>query len=329
MPGVSETREQDAVLTTTLANYRNKLIENIFDVYPFLSWLNGKLGVAMRGSTVKEVKPGGESIVEQLLYEQNSTVKSYSGWEQLDTTAQDGMTIARFSWKQYAAAIGINGHERRVNRAEQQLLNLYKAKIMQAEMSLRDRLSRDAFSDGTGNGSKNLTGLAAICSATTTLGGLSPTTFTWWQPYVAASVGSFATNGIDAIRTGVNTISRGNDGPDAMFTDQTNHERYESALQTKQQYTYVGTNDKAGDAGFKTLAFRGIPIFFDRDCTANTLYMLNSRYLKFAVLEGADFATGPFITPENQDGGVAQIIFEGNLVTNNRRNLGRLAGFSA
>lgn len=329
MAGISESRTWDAVLTTTLANYRKTLIDNIFDVYPLLSWLNGKLGMAMRGSTVKEVKTGGESIVEQILYEMNSTVDSYSGYGQLLTIPQEGMTIARFSWKQYAGAISMSGHERRVNKGEAAMIKLFESKAKQTEMSLRDRMSRDAYADGTGNGSLNLTGLAAIVSATTTVGGLSPTTFPWWKAYSATSVGSFATNGIDAIRTGVNTISRGNDAPDAMFTDQTNHERYESALQTKQQYAYVGTNKAVGDAGFQALAFRGIPMFFDRDCTANTLYMLNSRYLKFCVLKGADFDTSEFVTPENQDAGAAQILFEGNLVTNNRRNLGLLSGFSA
>ena len=31
MAGVSETRQIDALLTTTLANFREKLVDNIFD----------------------------------------------------------------------------------------------------------------------------------------------------------------------------------------------------------------------------------------------------------------------------------------------------------
>lgn len=84
MAGLSETRVQDSLLTTTLANFREKMVDNIFDVYPLLSWLNGKLGTAMRGSSVKRVLDGGESLVEHLLYGQNSTVKSYAGSEELD-----------------------------------------------------------------------------------------------------------------------------------------------------------------------------------------------------------------------------------------------------
>lgn len=64
--GLVETRTWNDVLTTTLANYRKQLIDNIFDVYPLLSWLNGKLGIAMRGASVKRVIEGGESIVKLL-----------------------------------------------------------------------------------------------------------------------------------------------------------------------------------------------------------------------------------------------------------------------
>lgn len=62
MPGLTESRTYEALLTTTLANYRKQLVDNIFDDYPFLSYINGKLGKAMRGDTIKRTVDGGESI---------------------------------------------------------------------------------------------------------------------------------------------------------------------------------------------------------------------------------------------------------------------------
>jgi len=100
------------------------------------------------------------------------------------------------------------------------MINLLSAKTKQAEMSLKDRLSGDAFGDGTGNGSKNLTGLAALVSSTATVGGLSPTTYTWWVSNVTGSAGSFAATGIDKMRTSFNNVSFGNDKPDGIFTTQ-------------------------------------------------------------------------------------------------------------
>ena len=325
MPGVSETRTYDALLTTTLANYRKQLVDNIFDDYPFLSYINGKLGKAMRGSSIKRTVDGGESIVEHLLYETNSTVKSYAGAESLDTTLQEGMTIARYNWKQYAVSVGITGLEKRNNQGEAAMINLLSSKAKQAEMSLRDRMSVDAFADGTGNGSKNLTGLAALVSSTITVGGISPTTYTWWVPTVTSSAGSFAATGVDKMRTMFNTITFGNDKPDFIITTQSVYEFYEKALQPQERFA----SNTVADAGFMNLTFKGVPIVFDRDCTSGYMYFLNSKYLSFVVHKDADFTTGPFVTPENQDVSTAMILFQGNLTTNNRRKLGVITGITA
>lgn len=325
MPGLVESRQWDSLLTTTLANYRAQLIDNIFNDYPFLSYINGKLGKAIRGGSVKRTVNGGESIVEHLLYEKNSTVKSYAGAETLDTTLQEGMTIARYLWKQYAASIGITGLEKRNNQGEAAMINLLQAKATQAEMSLKDRLSTDGYADGTGNAGKNLTGLAALVSTTATVGALSPTTFTWWQANVSATAGSFAATGIDKMRTMFNNVTFGNDKPDSIFTDQTTFEYYEKALQPQERFA----GNAVADAGFLNITFKGIPVIFDRSCTSGYMYFLNSKYLSFVVHEDADFSTGPFITPENQDVSTAMILLQANLTTNNRRKLGVITGITA
>lgn len=326
MAGVAETRTYDALLTTTLANFRKQLIDNIFDTYPLLSYLNGKLGRSMRGGgSIKRTVEGGESIVEHILYELNGTVKSYSGAETLDTTLQEGMTIARYAWKQYAVSIGITGLEKRNNQGEAAMINLLTAKTTQAEMSMKDRMSVDAFGDGTGNGGKNLTGLAALVSTTATVGGIAPGTYTWWKGDVTTSAGSFAAAGVDKMRTTFNNITFGNDKPDSIFTDQTTFEYYEKALQPQERFS----SNKVADAGFLNLTFKGVPLMFDRDCTSGYMYFLNSKYLSFVVHRDADFATGPFVTPENQDVSTAMILFQGNLTTNNRRKIGVIQGITA
>ncbi|MDE2015956.1 MAG: phage major capsid protein [Patescibacteria group bacterium] len=221
--------------------------------------------------------------------------------------------------------MSILGIERRNNQGEAALLRLLEAKATQAEMSLKAVMSPDAFGDGTGNNSKALTGLAAIVSTTATCGGLAPATFAWWKGNVTSSVGSFAANGINNMRIAFNNVTFGNDKPDFLVTDQTTFQYYEAALQPAERFV----NTKAADAGFQTLTFKGVPLFFDRDCTAGYMYFLNSKYLKFVVHRDADFATGPFITPENQDASTAQILFQGNLTTNNRRMNAVLQGITA
>jgi hypothetical protein len=314
----------DALLTTTLANYRKTLIDNIFDDYPLLSYMNGRLGRAVRGGSIKELKDGGESLIEHIMYEQNSTVDSYAGYELLDTTPQEGFTQARYTWKQYSTSISISGLEERSNRGEAAMINLLQAKTQQAEMSLRDRMSRDAFSDGTGNSSKNLGGLEIIIDSTGTLGGINQSTYSWWAS-TETSGGSFAARGVNDMRTTFNTVTFGNDKPDMIITTQTVHEFYEKSLQPQERFV----DTKTADAGFMNLAFKGVPVIFDRDCTSGVMYFLNSRWLKFAVHRDADFVTSAFVRPENQDARTAQILFQGNMLTNNRRKLAKITGITA
>jgi hypothetical protein len=63
----------DNLLTTTLANYRSTLTDNVFTARP----LTYKL---MEGGRIRMLN-GGTKIVEPLIYGQNSTVGSYSGYE--------------------------------------------------------------------------------------------------------------------------------------------------------------------------------------------------------------------------------------------------------
>ena len=322
MPGVAESRTWDALLTTTLANYSEKLRDQIFDEYPLLSWFNGKLAGAMKREKLLKTVAGGESIVEHLLYEMNSTVKSYSGFETLDLTAQEGMTIGRFSWRQYAGGVSISGIEKRNNKGDKAMINLLEAKTTQCENSMRDRMSRDCY--GANADGKSLDGLGTILSTTATLGGLSPTTFTWWQPTSTAS-GSFAAQGLKDMRTLFNTLSFGNVTPDGLFTTQAIFEFFETSLQPQERYS----NIDAANTGFTNLTFKGKPIFFDRDCTSGQVVMLNSRAIKFCVHEDANMEMTKFVQPDDQDAWSAKYIWQGNLVVNERRKHGRLTAVTA
>jgi hypothetical protein len=102
----------DALLSTTLANYRDQLTDNIFTARPLTYFLQDKGRIRMLN--------GGTKIVEPLIYGQNSTVGSYSGYDSIALTAQGGITAAEYDWKQYAASIAISGIEEAKNNGEQE-----------------------------------------------------------------------------------------------------------------------------------------------------------------------------------------------------------------
>lgn len=306
----------DALLSTTLANYRDKLTDNVFTARPLTYWLSDKGRI--------RTESGGTKIVEQLIYGQNDTVKSYSGYETLSLTPQEGISAAEYDWKQYGASIAISGIEEAKNNGEHAIINLLEAKIMQAEESMREGFNQMFFADGTGNSGKNWNGLGNIVEANVALGGIDPTVTgnEFWRSYEENTAGALT---LLQMATAYNSVSVGNDHPDLILTTQTLFEKYESLLQPQLRYT----DTKTAEAGFQNLLFKGAPIMYDVHAPAGTMYFINSKYLKLVGHSDKWFAQTEFVRPENQDARFALIMCYGNLVCSNRKKQGKLTGKTA
>jgi len=126
---VSITDVMDDVLSTTLRHYKKKLEDNIFGSLPLYYWLQ-------QGGR-KRTQNGGLYIVVPVLYGENTTITEYSDYDLLDITPQKGITTAKFDWKQLAVSISMSRKDRRLNSGEHQLIDLFRAKVMQAEKSIQ------------------------------------------------------------------------------------------------------------------------------------------------------------------------------------------------
>ncbi len=301
------------LLSTTLKNYRKTLTDNIHKS-------NAVFYQLKKGGYIKE-EDGGERIVEPLMYGKNTTAGSYSGYDSLDVTPQEGIDSAEFNWKQYSASITIDGKTERQNSGSSKIIDVLEAKTKQAEMSLTEALSTGLFSDGTGNGSKDLTGLEAMVLASGTYGGINSTTYPWWKAGVESTSEAL---GLPKMRTAFNTASvGGKDTPSLIVTTQALYEKYEG-LFTSTITMYSSLTKEVVDGGFQTLEFKGIPLVWDELCPSGTMYFLNKNHMKLVVHKDANFETTDFVKPENQDARVAQILVMGNLTCNRRSSFYKL-----
>jgi hypothetical protein len=306
----------DALLSTTLANYRDQLTDNIFTARPLTYFLQDKGRIRMLN--------GGTKIVEPLIYGQNSTVGSYSGYDSIALTAQGGITAAEYDWKQYAASIAISGIEEAKNNGEQEIINLLEAKIMQAEESMREGFNQMFFADGSGNGGKDWNGLGNIVEASGTVGGINRATSgnEYWRSYEENSATALT---LAQMSTAYNSVSVGNDHPDMVLTSQTLFEKYEALLQPQLRYT----DTKTADAGFQNLLFKAAPVVYDEHCTAGVVYFLNSKYLTLVGHSSKWFAQTQFVQPEDLDARYALIMCYGNLTCRNAAKQGKLTAKTA
>jgi hypothetical protein len=341
----------DALLTTTLDAYvgSGTLFDNIFKDSAFLA--------AMRSMDGIDYQNGGERIRAPLMYGQNTTVKSYSDYDTLDTTPQDGMTTAFYEWAELGGTISISRKEERQNSGEAAIIGLLKSKIMQAEMSMREELNRQILQGtvtGTtfvpGNSAKDLNPLGWFLRKDNTLdptvggnvGNIDSTTYDWWRHKTAVLNSASADTGnsfalsvstykglVVALRRMYNYCSRGSGGsPNLIPMDQVTYETYENALDDKVRYS----NTKLADMGFDNIKLRGATCVWDEvipdidsgttSITTGNAFFLNTKFYKLIIDSETDVVTTPFVEPENQTAKTAKILFMGNTICSNLRKQG-------
>ena len=353
----SNTVNYDALLSTTLFAYKKQLYDNIFKESAFLAALRRYDGV-MR-------QDGGERIACPLLYGKNETVKSYSGYDLIDTTPQDGLTTAFYEWAEVAGTISISRKEERQNSGESRILSLLESKVKQAEMSMREELNRQLL-EGTlsgstfvpGNSAKDLLPLGYFLRKDNTtdpttggdVGNIAGDTYDWWRHKTAVadsgtpdtgnsfalSVTTYAGLKV-ALRRMMNYCGRGAGGsPNLVVTNQETFESYENALDTQVRYQ----DTQMADMGFDTIKLRGATVVWDEytpgiddgalaaDATDGTAFFLNTNFYKLMIDSQTDIITTPFIEPDNQTAKTAKILFMGNATASNLRKLGVLYGIS-
>jgi len=304
----------DALLSTTLANYRDQLTDNVFSDRVLTNHLMGKGRIRMLS--------GGTKIVEPLIHGTNDTVASYAGYDTLSLKPQAGITAAEYEWRQYAASISISGIEEAKNNGEQEIINLLEAKIMQAEESLREGFNTMFYADGTGNGNKDWNGLGNLIEANTDVGGIAVSGNDYWKSYEENSATALT---LAQMATAYNTVSMGNDHPDLVLTTQTLFEKYEGLLQPSVRYT----DTKTANSGFQNLLFKNAPVVYDAACTPGVMYFMNSKYISLVGHKSKWFSQTAFVRPEDLDARYALIMCYGNLTIRNRKRQGKLTAKTA
>ena len=306
-----------ALITTTQENRDIKELQDaVFNRLTLFDWLSKKNRVR-RG--------GGTSIIVPIRSSANTTAASYSNYGTINTAPQDNETAAQFLYKQYAASISLSGKEERVqNKGKYEVIDLVKTKIDDAEKALQNKLNQDLFAASPG--SEDIGSLVTSIDATSSIGQINSTTYSFWQS-VNTTSGSFAGQGISDMRTLWNTLSQRqpSSNPDLILTTPTIHGYYEASLIAQQRYQSDGT----GNGSFQKLMFKSAPIDMDAQATAGVMYFLNSDVMELVIDPTTDFKMTEWVKPANQDAKVAQYLVALELVIRNRRKLGKLNTITA
>ena len=348
MPPSTETREYDALLSTTLANIRPVLEDEI-------STSNALLFFLMRrqsGGYMSVASPGERAEVP-LMYELTGA-DFYSGYDQLDVTPMDGMTKAFFDWREISVPISISRKEERQNSGEARIINLLKGKTRQSLLGIQDLFGK-ALLQGNGpntataittpytspsNGALGFDPVPKLIANDPTgslvVGNIDQATYEWWRNQDVQSSATTFAGFLKEARNMNNRCAKGPGGaPNFHVVDQNVFELYETALAA----AHRNPSYNVADIPFDNIAFKKQPMVWDEFvpdadngtiasipvASSGTWYMMNTRFIGIQYDAESNFITTPFVRPENQTARTAHILWMGTTTVSNRRKQGVLS----
>lgn len=239
----------------------------------------------------------------------------------MSTAASDVLTSAQFDWKQLNCNVTLSGLEEIQNNGKQAMHNLLKSRIQVAEKTMQNTMGAALFYSNTENGGKAIGGLQHLVAdlpTSGTVGGIDTSAQSWWAnqyyDFSANSVTASATTIQHAMNTAYLNCMRGNDMPDMVVAGSTYFTYYEESLQPQQRFTSA----KEAEGGFMSYKYKGADVFYDSNCAATRLYLLNTDYLFLRPAEGRNFVTLDRKMAVNQDAVIVPLYWAGNLTCSNR-----------
>lgn len=310
------------IVATTIEARSKKIADNVTKNNALLAMLKKK-------GKIRTVS-GGRLIYEELSFAENGNVGWYSGYDTLPVAAQDVLSAAEFSFKQLAVPVTISGLEQLQNSGKEALIDLLEQRIAVAEATMDNHVAEGLYSDGTGTGGKQLTGVdAAVPTSPTTgtYGGIDRALHSFWRSKYSAPGTLTKSNIRPALNSMYASLVRGADRPDLIVMGGTIWATYADTLQENQRFTEAGI----ADLGFPTVKFMGVDVVLDGGiggfAGADTAYFFNTKYLHFRPHKDRNMvAIGGKRVATNQDAEVQILGWAGNLTCSGAQFQGRLNG---
>lgn len=307
------------IIATTIENRSRQIADNVTNNNAILKRLS------QRGK-IKTVS-GGTKIFQELSFAENGNAGWYSGYDLLPVAAQDVLSAAEFEFKQCAVPVVMSGLEMLQNAGKEQMIDLLEGRLSVAESTMANLIAEGLYSDGTGSGGKEITGLNAavpLDPTTGTYGGIDRATWTFWRSQLRDVAN--LNNLLDDMNFLWSLTVRGTDRPDLIMVDNTIWREYVSLLQAQQRF--MSPSD--GEFGFNSIKFMDADVVLDGgiggNCPAGTAFFLNTNYIHYRPHAQRNMVP---LSPNrryavNQDAEVQIMAWAGNLTTSGAQFQGRL-----
>jgi hypothetical protein len=294
--------------TTTLADlivqlYRGPWVEALWTNTFLFTRIQRKSGV-------------GEGVRWPVRYAGNTSAGSYAESDTGAGAGNQGFKKAFLSWKLNKVEVEVTGLAQAVGDAGGMIVPALRTELDLGLSDLRGNINAQLMSDGSGNASKDITGLYAAIADTGTYAGLDRGTYTWWKSYVSANGGTPRNLSEELMRDVKSTVEARGGRVTAIYAGSKQWYRYGDLLRAERRQQ----NPTSLTGGYQALDFEGIPLVKVPGYSQTRMDFVDEELFEYVVLK--DFEAKPMAKTKDSD--VIWITHYSQLVCRNPYRMGSL-----
>lgn len=297
----------DTVLNSTLTRSRKKLIMAVAKAHVLVAW-------AMANNRV-EYETGGHDITNPMITGRNPNVAAYQYYDQLPINQTDEFDTISYTWSRVAGTLVISQQEIDENAGDTKIFDILEKKMLVLEESIKEKFGEYMYGIGAGMDPNGLGLLIPSDPTTGTIGGKSRATYNWLRTSSYDTGGAINASNIEAFLDDLDLDLKVKDErPDVYLVGRNLYRMYRQAVRDKftiELGNNGGASKKMFDLGFKGVAHNGIPILYDEDCDVDTMFAINSKYLKLHILRSVNMRVQKLNAPWNVDAMGRRVVWQG------------------
>ena len=282
------------IVGTTLEDWAAEIADGVTDRNAYFRHMKGLDKANPNGRKGYRVVPGGRQFIESIYAAVNATFRGYDDREPIDTTAGNPLKEAQYDQRIIAGSVNVSLLEEAQNTEKYQIHDLVMVKKEEAELSMEEQVGASVLSDGTTD-TKLPGGLQLIITSATnnTVGTIdsSVAANAFWRPQrdvTGVTAWNTSDEGLIALDALYQNCTRGSQEPDVVVTTVAVASLINVML-IRNLTININAGAKEGQLGYGAAKYRNAVVLADDNVPASTLYLVNTRHTRFAVLSKGNF----------------------------------------
>lgn len=283
--GIEDTED---MFLTTMEEMDNEVGDEISIAHPLYRYLQDNNLIEYRSHI-------GTHVPVKILDKPNSTVKSFSHYDDVDNTPQDALSEAKFAYGHIVGTQMYSREEITKNAGAEQLIDLVATKTTQLEESMENHFADLIMGTQDADG-RNMMGMGRIMAFDQTCGGIDPTAdgYAYWNPQRGLKEGggsyALATEMRDGMRRLTRLTTYRKNTPDVLVCGEDLFNEHQKYAEDKLQLRLDDMKDQRGWGDFNMFPMNGKTIIYDEDMDAKTGWLMNfKKHTKLRVHTGTNF----------------------------------------